>query len=159
MQRLGPTRTDAMRKLAALLVVALYVALGSGCKQSYHVEGPPSYSHNGIVVIPQVLEMKGSKLKLRFTFANHLDDEITIDKNQMVLRLPEGSEQGRHAGTFGKFGSGRHVVQPGESHNVFLDFLIEGEPPTEATLEISGVIVDGKPLDLPDYEIAISSEE
>src|SRR6185503_13964474 len=95
----------------ALIGVAL-AASTMGC-QHYAVYGPAKYDHDGVTIIAQRLELKKRKLRLRFTFANHTDEQITVDRNQMTLKYPDGGEVGRFKGTFGGVTSGRHVIPAG----------------------------------------------
>jgi hypothetical protein len=146
-----------MKRWIVVLFMGLAVASASGCT-SYRVEGPGAYSHQGVVVTPQALEVHRKKLRLRFTFANHTTEEITVDRNQMVLVLPDGQVMGRFKGTWGGLTSGHHRIAPGLSHDVFMDFLIEDDIPPTLSLKLSGVIQGGKPMSLPNYELTISEE-
>ena len=77
-----------MRRLMSWIsIVAIVLVVGCA---AYPVEGPGIYNHEGVMVTPQLLEVKGSKLRLRFTFANHSDKEIVVDRSQMSLILPDG---------------------------------------------------------------------
>ncbi|NUP05500.1 MAG: hypothetical protein HOW73_05520 [Polyangiaceae bacterium] len=141
---------------ARILAIALF-AFVVGCS-SYRVEGPGTYSHDGVIITPQQLEMRGSKLRLRFTFVNHTEHEIMVDRNQTQLVLPDGQVVGRFKGTFGGMTKGFHKIEAGMSHDVFMDFLLDGEPPEELLLQLTGVVADGKPMDLPDYKLTIEPE-
>ena len=49
-----------------------------------------------------------------------------------------------------------HTIQPGLSHNVFMDFEVGDDVPSGPIgLVLSGVIVDGAPLPLPDYVLMV----
>ena len=144
-------------RTARVLLVAFFAALVVACT-SYRVEGPGGYSHKGVIITPQLLEVKGSKLRLRFTFVNHTEEEIVVDRNQMQLMLPDGQVMARFKGTWGGMTKGFHQIPAGASHDVFMDFKLEEEPPEELLLQLTGVLQDGKPMDLPDYPVKIYVE-
>lgn len=144
-------------KSSALMLLAALATAEVGCT-SYQVSGPGSYSHEGVIINPQTLALSGSKLRLRFVFINHTESEILVDRNQMSLRFPDGQVASRFTGTWGGMTSGMHKIPPGGSHNVFMDFRLDGDPPSHASLVLTGVVSDGKPMDLPDYEIDITQE-
>lgn len=147
-----------MKRGLIAVLVATMAATAPACRPSYVVEGPGAYSHRGVVVTPQLLEVRGKKLRLRFTFANHTDEGITVDRDQMALVHPDGHELARFKGTFGGITSGAHQISAGSSHDVFLDFLLEEEVPSRVSLRLSGVIQGGNPMKLPDYELAIQQD-
>ena len=139
-----------------MMMVLVLVAFVPACGPSYLVEGPGSYSHEGIMITPILLDVRGDKLRVRLNVVNHTEEEVVVDRNQMQLVLPDGQVVGRFTGKISGMTSGVHRIPAGTSHRVFMDFMIEGGPPSEVRLQLTGVIQGGKPMDLPDYELTIS---
>ena len=142
------------RLLPLLVVMALVAAIG--CGRSARVLGPADYNNGGLAILPQELELSRGKLELKFTFINHTDKVMYVDRDQMMVRLSDGSTRARHKGTWMGMASGTHTIPPGLSHDVFMDFELGDEfAPGPIALVLSGVIVDGKPLPLPDYVMTL----
>ncbi|MFO0556159.1 MAG: hypothetical protein U0271_47720 [Polyangiaceae bacterium] len=129
----------------------------TGCAH-YAVYGPASYDHGGVEIITQKLEYRSHKLRLRFTFVNHTDQEIVVDRNQITIAYADGAEVGRAVGRFGHVTSGRHKIRAGESHAVHLDFEVDDDPPVKLKLKVNGVLADGAEIELPDYPLEIEQE-
>jgi hypothetical protein len=128
-----------------------------GCSGAL-VTPPPRYDTGGVAVLPQELKIRRGKLELKFTFVNRTDKVMHVDRDQMMVRLPDGSVRGRFKGTFSGMGRSTHTLMPGLSHNVFMDFMVGDLESGSIALVLSGVIVEGRPLPLPDYVMTVHGE-
>jgi hypothetical protein len=129
------------------------------------LRGPADgYDHQGVQIIAQKLQLAFSvansnqKLVTEFVFINNTKELLIVDRDQMTLRLGDGSTRRRYAGArpFGGGSSSAHTIAPGSRHPVHMDFLVGDRPGGETiALVMSGVTLDGKPMELPDYVITV----
>lgn len=111
-----------------------------------------TYEHLGVVIQAEKIFLKKDKLWFRLRVINETGKVMTIDKEQMQLRLGK-SVIAREKGTFGKYSKPQHV-SPGVSAQLHVEFVIGELPQSVALVLRRGLIVDGKSIALPDYPAA-----
>lgn len=110
------------------------------------------YEHRGVLIVAQKVFLKGKKLWFRLNVVNNTGKLLTIDKNQILLKVG-GGQLARDQGVFGKYGK-PHMLNPGLSHELYVEY-VTGEIPQPASLLLGqGFIVDGRSLPLPEYPVA-----
>ncbi len=145
-----------MRFLLSLLLLASVLVVTPACKKGARVMAPPGYDAGGLVIAVQEVNLDDDKLELKLTFINRTGKVMYVDRDQMMVRLADGSTRARHKGTWMGMANPTHTIQPGLSHNVFMDFEVGDDVPSGPIgLVLSGVIVDGAPLPLPDYVLMV----
>jgi hypothetical protein len=131
--------------IAAVAVVAALAAAALARSVSYRAV---PYSHANVTINAQSIQLKSGKLICRFLVINGTDQLMTIDKNQITAKLPDGRVLPRELGVFGKYAKPANV-SPGLSHALDLDFKL-GDVPFAVDLDFAhGFIVGGKPIALP----------
>lgn len=149
-----------MRKLLFPLAAGALLAASFGCAEWFSDKKDDSkdagnfvtqaYENNGLQIIVKSVSFDDDAIKFRLVFVNKTAKPMTVDRNQLVLALPDGRSLARDEG-FGTI-EPIHTIAPGTSHDVFADYKTEHKPPS-ANLKLNGVIVDGKPLGVPDFVV------
>src|SRR3569832_1514773 len=98
---------------AAVIAAAVgWPATAHAGQVTYQPQGA-GYEHRGVLITPLKIYLKGKKLWFELNVINNTGKLLTIDKNQITLKL-EGAELPREQGVFGKFAK-PHLVNPGLS--------------------------------------------
>ncbi len=91
-------------------------------------------------------------------FVNNTDKVMTVNRDMLGLKLPDGSVRTRETSEF--FGiptQSTYTLPPHASHEVFVDYKIPDTTP-QATLQLTGVMIDGQPATFPEYAITRSQQ-
>jgi hypothetical protein len=76
---------------------------------------------------------------------------LTVDRNQITGKLPDGSVKNRSQGTFAKWGSqAPYQIGPGLSHELNIEFDVPSKDLIQVAMQLHGFVVDGKSVELPD---------
>lgn len=141
-----------MKSTLGRLSVAL-VATVAGCGASVHYSGPPTQQAAGVTLNTSKIRYDGEKLWLEFTVLNNTSKQLVVDRNQIVAKLPDGRQVSRETGSWGAMWADvTYKIPPGVSHALHVEYRVPKDTPT-VTLILKGFILDGQPLDLPDYVV------
>jgi hypothetical protein len=108
--------------LPLLLGLAIAVA-GCGHAQSAWTAQPVTTSE--LRIMPAGISSRGDRLYVQTTFTNTGTETVTVDRDGVTLRLPDGHVVPRSIGTFTQHKP--YVIGPGGSHAVYVDFKIDGQ--------------------------------
>ena len=140
--------------MRTFVVGALAVALlaGSALADDRPLAGPNGYTHDGVGIFTRSIKQdKSGKVWFKLTVTNSTGKFLIIDRNQILARLPDGTERSRETGTWGAmWADQKYLVQPGQSHELNVEYEVPFGAPV--SLELKGFTVDGKPIPLPAFE-------
>ncbi len=129
------------------------VAVAAGCGGSVHYSGPPTHQAAGITLNTNKIRYDGEKLWLEFTVLNNTSKALVVDRNQILAKLPDGRQLSRETGSWGAMWADVHYnIGPGLSHALHIEYRVPNNTPTVA-LVLKGFILDGQPIELPDYVV------
>src|SRR4051794_19642225 len=100
-----------MKRFPSLGALALTLALVAACSGA-RVVPQTTYEQTALSVRPQELRISRGKLELKFTFVNHSEKVMFVDRDQMSVRLADGSTRSRYKGTWAGMGNGTHTIPP-----------------------------------------------
>lgn len=148
-----------MNQMLWVVLAAMLVAGAMGCGPKVQATPVGAYEEGALAIGVQKIEVDDEKLVLKLTFINRTDKQMMVDRNQLQLRMPDGSLRSRYTGTFGGLTNAVHTIMPAMSHNVFVDFIVGEGTTGRVALVMSGVVVDGKPVALPEYPIDLTTRD
>jgi hypothetical protein len=152
-------RRTTFTRLVAAAAWMFLLSMVVGCGPKYVITAA-AYDQGGLAINVNDTKLDDGKLQLRLTFINKTGKMMMVDRDQMQVRVADGTMIPRYAGSgwMGIRTPGTHVIAAGVSHPVHVDFMV-GDRVGPAALVLTGVIVDGTQLQLPEYPLNITSAE
>lgn len=115
-------------------------------KIPYHVK---AYAHRGVTIQAREAFQKGKKVWFDLYVLNGTGKLLTVDKNLIQAKLPDGRVLARAMGTFGKYAKANQLM-PGQGHQLFVEFELGPMPSDLRIVFASAIAIDGRPANLPD---------
>ncbi len=151
-----------MRKLFCVAVLAVTLGGCGGGKIILHMQGPVQSAD--IHVTPTELMISGKKLWVKLQVQNASSGMLMLQRDQIVVHLPNGQTLTRAIGTGGwGYGYGYdlhqpYVIPPGAIHPVYVEFEEQGfkwkEIPS-AQIDFAGALTrDGQPVAVPPFVVS-----
>lgn len=106
-----------MKTFARFIALFATVMLFTCTKSYLHAETAQAEQ---VVVQPLQVWIGGHKLWVRVNVANEGSEEILVDRDRVVARLPSGQTVGRSVGSTSLHGA--YVIPPHASHLVYVEF-------------------------------------
>jgi hypothetical protein len=155
-----------MNKLVSAVILSLALAGCGGGKIILHMQGPVASAD--IHVTPTELMINGKKLWVKLQVQNAGPGTLLLQRDQIVVHLPNGQTLTRAIGTYGGgwgygYGAGYashepYVIPSGAIHPVYVEFEEQGfkwkEMPS-AQIDFAGAITrDGQPVTIPPFVVS-----
>jgi hypothetical protein len=138
-------------RVVGVLALALFLVAGNALASKRMYKGP-TYNHHGVVINTTQIKNDGKKIWFEILVINQSGKTLTIDRNQLTAKLPDGTIVSRERGTFAKWGSqAAYVVVPGGSHDIKIEFPVPGTELINVALQLHGFMIDNKPVNMPDF--------
>ena len=135
---------------AALLLVSSIVLASDGATYA-----EPKYEDkNGLTITSSSISMSSDRLVFKLTFWNKSDKGFVVDRDKLMLKMPDGSMKSRYKGMMTGWGmaGSTHDIPAHGSHEVHIEFVVGKDAPASATLKLDhGIIQEGKELSFSDY--------
>ena len=142
---------NMIRRSWLVLVVVAAASVGCGGGKRFWAGAPVAVG--GIDIRVEEAYTHGEKLTVRTMFFNRSAMPLMVNRDAVVVVLPNGQSVGRYAGTMAA-GLNRipYVIPPGGEHQVFVDF-VSGyrwhEFPAVQINWSNAVTMNGAPIALP----------
>ena len=139
---------NTARTLATLVVLVAAAPAWAG--ETMYAAQP--YEANKITVAPEKVWLKKDKIWFKLRVMNGTDKVLVFDKEQIRAHTPDGREFARERSVFA--GQAKpSTVAPGGSQPLWVEYKI-GETPLQVSLIFKhGFMLDGKPIELPDFTV------
>jgi hypothetical protein len=140
-----------MKTARTLAGLAVLVAAGLAFAGEITYAAAP-YEANKITVTAEKVWLKKDKIWFKLRVINGTDKVVIFDKEQIQAKTPDGRVFARARSVFA--GQAKpSTVLPGASQPLWLEYVI-GDVPLQVSLIFKhGFILDGKPIELPDFTV------
>lgn len=141
-----------MKRLALAFSLSLVAACGPGKEM---LQAQP-LDAGGIKVMPEQVYVDDDKLFVRVTVLNGTQQMITVMRDQIDAKLPDGNVIHRSQGSFSTHQP--YMIPPGGAHAVYVDFQAQGfdwrlVPSVQIDFS-NGVLTNGNPTPMPPFVVS-----
>lgn len=137
-----------MRAATIALLTGLLLAPPVLAAETSYTAAP--YEHLGVVIQADRIFLKKDKIYFRLRVINNTGKFMMIDKDQFQIQVA-GAALSREKGVFGKYAKPR-LLNPGLSQALDVEFRIGTYPSPVALVLERGIVVDSRPLKLPNFK-------
>lgn len=141
-----------------LVRVALFVAIavsGVAIASKIDYQEPKYEDKDGLTITPQKLVVDDDRLVLHMIFWNKTDKPMVVDRDKLMLKLPDGRMIERYKGMMVGWGmaGATHDIPAHGSHEVHIEFVVGSAPPSAQLLLDKAIVSEGKMLSFPPYHV------
>jgi hypothetical protein len=140
-----------MKTARTLVALAVLVAAGTAFAGEIMYSAQP-YENSKITVVPEKVWLKKDKIWFKLRVINGTDKVLIFDKEQIQAHTPDGRVFSRERSVFA--GQAKpSTVLPGGSNPLWVEYKIGATPLQVSLIFKHGFILDGKPIELPDFTV------